>query len=187
MHAEYPENGVVIDNPPFSIFTKICGFYTANNIPFFLFGPGMTILSCVKYCSAVFVSDSIKFENGAVIRCNFATNMIGDVVATTAPRLAELISACKSQQKPKLKSYTYPIEVLRVSEMNCLCAQSVEFQVNRSQCKLKNKLDGIDNYGCVLLLSKKKAKEKEEAIKFYLSEKEIQMIKELDRKENETI
>ena len=33
-HAEYPEDGIVIDNPPFSIFTKICKFYTANNIPF---------------------------------------------------------------------------------------------------------------------------------------------------------
>ena len=31
-NAEYPENGVVIDNPPFSIFTNICKFYKAYNI-----------------------------------------------------------------------------------------------------------------------------------------------------------
>lgn len=42
-NAEYPENGVVIDNPPFSIFTKICRWYSEKNIPFFLFGPGLTI------------------------------------------------------------------------------------------------------------------------------------------------
>ena len=26
-NAEYPENGVVIDNPPFSLFTKICAMH----------------------------------------------------------------------------------------------------------------------------------------------------------------
>lgn len=43
--AEYPENGVVIDNPPFSMFTSIVKFYVARGVPFFLFGPGMTIFS----------------------------------------------------------------------------------------------------------------------------------------------
>jgi len=52
-NAEYPENGVVVDNPPFSIFTKIVRFYCDRRIPFFLFGPGMTIGSCTRYCTAV--------------------------------------------------------------------------------------------------------------------------------------
>ena len=47
-NAEYPDNGVVIDNPPFSIFTKICKFYSENNIPFFLFGPG-TLVTVADY------------------------------------------------------------------------------------------------------------------------------------------
>lgn len=32
-NAEYPEDGIVIDNPPFSIFTEIVKFYTATGIP----------------------------------------------------------------------------------------------------------------------------------------------------------
>lgn len=31
LNAEYPENGVVIDNPPFSMFTKIVRFYTTTH------------------------------------------------------------------------------------------------------------------------------------------------------------
>lgn len=54
--AEYPENGIVIDNPPFSMFSKICKFYTARHIPFFLFGPGMTIASVSTYATAVIIN-----------------------------------------------------------------------------------------------------------------------------------
>ena len=42
---EYPKNAVVIDNPPFSILSKICRFYEANKIRFFLFAPHLTLFS----------------------------------------------------------------------------------------------------------------------------------------------
>lgn len=48
-NAEYPDNGIVIDNPPFSMFTKIVRWYLANDVPFFLFGNGMTIMQICKY------------------------------------------------------------------------------------------------------------------------------------------
>lgn len=62
-HAEYPEDGVVIDNPPFSMFTKICKFYSERRIPFFIFGPGLTIFSCLKYCSVVVVASQTQKVN----------------------------------------------------------------------------------------------------------------------------
>lgn len=34
-HADYPDGCVVLDNPPFSILSKICEFYLDRNIPFF--------------------------------------------------------------------------------------------------------------------------------------------------------
>ena len=67
-NAEYPENGVVIDNPPFSLFTKICAFYSARQIPFFIFGNGLTIGRCYKFCTAVVVDSLIVFENGAKVQ-----------------------------------------------------------------------------------------------------------------------
>ena len=96
-NAEYPENGVVIDNPPFSLFTKICAFYSARQIPFFIFGNGLTIGRCYKFCTAVVVDSLIVFENGAKVQCNFASNLYGDAIAVTAPLLSQLIASCPSQ------------------------------------------------------------------------------------------
>lgn len=107
--AEYPEDGVVIDNPPFSIFTRIVGFYTTRKIPFFLFGPGLTIGSVFKYCTVIVVRDQIRFENGAMVKCNFASNLFGDTIAWSSPSLSKAIASCESQNfKVNLPKYRYP-------------------------------------------------------------------------------
>ena len=45
--VEYPEGCIVIDNPPFSIFSKIVYFYTKRSIRFFLFAPALTTIGPV--------------------------------------------------------------------------------------------------------------------------------------------
>ena len=45
---EYPEGCVVVDNPPFSILSKICEYYLERGIPFFLFAPSLTCLNGKK-------------------------------------------------------------------------------------------------------------------------------------------
>ena len=47
-HYDYPEGAVVLDNPPFSILTKICTFYLDRKIPFFLFAPSLTCFAGTK-------------------------------------------------------------------------------------------------------------------------------------------
>ena len=42
---DYPEGCVVLDNPPFSIITKICTDYMRAGIRFFLFAPYLTNFS----------------------------------------------------------------------------------------------------------------------------------------------
>lgn len=120
-NAYYPDNCIVIDNPPFSIFTSICGFYSARDIPFFLFGPGLTISQICKYCTAIIIDDQITFENGAKVRCNFASNLFGDTLIMTAPYLCKLLSTCPSQNvKINLPKYVYPEELLSVSDMQTI-------------------------------------------------------------------
>jgi hypothetical protein len=41
--ANYPKGYTVVDNPPFSIFSEIVKYYCANDIPFFLFAPALTM------------------------------------------------------------------------------------------------------------------------------------------------
>ena len=168
INAEYPENGIVIDNPPFSMFTKICKWYTAAGIPFFLFGPGLTITSICKFCTAVVIYESVTFENGASVRLNFASNLYGETMITTAPTLGRMIAACPSQKPKKpLPSFEYPREVLSVSDMQTIARNGIEFSVSRDECRIIRDLDchpkkgGL--FGDHLLISSAKAREKEAA------------------------
>ena len=167
-NAEYPDDGVVIDNPPFSIFTKCCAFYTMHHIPFFLFGPGLTIASCCKYCTAVIIYDQIVFENGAKVKCNFASNLFGDTMIMTAPLLNDLIASSPSQNvKANLAKYRYPDEILSVSDMQTICRGGIDFAVSRKECEIIRDLDmhpsGGGLFGDHFILSKKMGAEKEAA------------------------
>ena len=44
-HYDYPDGCCVLDNPPFSILSKIVAFYIERNIDFFLFAPTLTLLN----------------------------------------------------------------------------------------------------------------------------------------------
>ncbi len=146
LNAEYPENGVVIDNPPFSMFMKIVRFYSEAKIPFFIFGPGMTIANCCKWCTAVIVGEQIKFTNGAKIRVDFATNLMGDTLVTTAVRLTQLLNLCPSQNtKVNLPSYIYPDEVLSVSDFHTLARGEEDFSLSRRDAVVIKRLDLYPN------------------------------------------
>ena len=186
-HAEYPEDGVVIDNPPFSMFTKICKFYSENEIPFFIFGPGLTIFSCLKYCSAVIIAPNIKFSNGAIVQCNFATNLLGDVLVTISPGLSEAIAACPSQnQKVNLPKFRYPQELLSVSDLQTMAKGNLPFSVNRNEAVIVKNLDKHPKkgglFGTHLLISEAAAVKAAavKAIPIPLSEREKRIINNLN-------
>ena len=185
-HAEYPEDGVVIDNPPFSMFTKICKFYSERRIPFFLFGPGLTIFSCLEYCSVVVVAPQIEFSNGAKVKYNFATNLIGDTLVTISPELSKAIAACPSQpQKAKFAKYRYPEELLSVSDMQTMAKGDLPFSVNRNEAVIVTNLDNHPKKGGLSgnhLLISKAAAVKAAAVKVIpitLSERERAIIDNL--------
>lgn len=162
-HAVYPDDGVVVDNPPFSIFTEICKFYSAARIPFFLFGPGLTIFSVLKYCSVVVINPQIEFDNGAKVQCNFATNLIGDTLVTTAPALGNLITQCKSQTpKANLPKYGFPPEVLSASDFQCIARGDEVFSIKKSEAMVIRDLDCFPKrcglFGNHLLVSEAAAK-----------------------------
>ena len=185
-HAEYPEDGVVIDNPPFSMFTKICKFYSENEIPFFIFGPGLTIFSCLKYCSAVIIAPNIKFSNGAIVRCNFATNLLGDVLVTISPGLSEAIAACPSQNhNVNLPRYCYPKEVLSCSQLQTMAKGNIPFSIHRDEAVIVRNLDNHPKkclFGNHLLISEAAAVKAAavKAIPIPLSDREKRIISNLN-------
>ena len=78
---EYPEGCAVVDNPPFSILASIVDWYLFRNIPFFLFGPTLTIIGLLRKasrkekCCVILIGNQITYENGATVQTSYVTNM----------------------------------------------------------------------------------------------------------------
>ena len=135
---------VVIDNPPFSILSKIIKFYKERNIPFFLFAPRMTCLSGVtasmQNLTAVFIageSGAIIYENGASVSTAFLTNMAGDLKIWVSETLAEKINMVNKSSRKSLPKYIYPNEVFKAADSG-LCA---ELKIDRADTLPVNALD----------------------------------------------
>lgn len=191
-HAVYPDDGVVIDNPPFSIFTEICKFYSEAKIPFFLFGPGLTIFSALRYCSVVVISRQITFSNGAKVKCNFATNLIGDTWATTAVALDQALSKCKSQDNVKrLTKYSFPVNLVSVSDLQRISRGDEDFSIKKTDGVICQNLDlfpkGTGLFGDRVLVntqcgraSQRAVERAAAAIPIGLSKREQRIIEKLD-------
>lgn len=169
---EYPEGCVVLDNPPFSILSKICAFYLDRGIPFFLFAPSLTALSSGNVAlrmNHLICDANIEYENGAVVRTAFVTSYGGDIVAQTAPGLGravqEAVDRLKAKKSRSLPKYDYPDNVVTAAMLGRYAKYGVDFEVRRDECALISKLDaqaeaGKTIFGGGLLLSERKAAER---------------------------
>ena len=169
---EYPEGCIVVDNPPFSIITKICRWYKARNIDFFLFSPHLTLFSARNIewtCIVTFAP--IIYENGADVKTDFVSTLFGDIRIMTAPELRRrIVAACKQakQDKLQLPKYKYPNNVTSAALLGKI-APHVEFVVRASECQFISRLDsqngGPNIFGGGVILSDAKAAEKAAAEK----------------------
>ena len=67
---EYPDGCLVLDNPPFSILTKICRYYLDRGIRFFLFAPSLTCLcgsSVATRMNHIVCDSNIIYENSETL------------------------------------------------------------------------------------------------------------------------
>ena len=184
---EYPKGWTVVDNPPFSTFTKICHFYEERKIPFFLFAPHLTgfnasMESCFVICGA-----SIVYDNGAEVNTSFRTNL-EDAVVRTAPDLLQAIEAIRKdgREKKRFPRYRYPRELFTASMGERIARSGIEFRVRKEEAAFIRRLDDQMSekktiFGGGLLLCEEKALEAEESkrraeeskvIRFELSDRE---------------
>ncbi len=151
---EYPEGCCVVDNPPFSILTKIQGYYLAHGIRFFLFAPALTCLSgkdTTMKVDHILCDGDITYANGANVNTAFVTNLEDRYVIESDPdlgdRIREANTARLKQTKRKVGNYEYPDEVLTAARANWLAAHHTPLRIEReSACRLP-KLDEQVAYG----------------------------------------
>ena len=169
---DYPEDRVVVDNPPFSILARIKRFYVERDIPFFLFAPSLTILSGMREPAGIdhiVCNACVTYENGAVVRTGFVTNLAPDIAMETAPELGRAVNeACDrlaKQGKRELPKYAYPDDVLTAARAQWLAQHGERLVIKASDCVRISAMDaqreqGKAVFGCGLLLSERAAAER---------------------------
>lgn len=172
-HETYPDGCVVIDNPPFSILSQICRFYTERGIQFFLFAPALTLFSTAAgTCNYLPMSCRITYENGADVRTSFVTNL-GNYKIETVPELWRLVDGLNAQNtnenETELPGYTYPDCVMTPIRI-APTAKWITLRVRAEDASFIRALDtqrdhGKTIYGAAFLLSEKAAAEKAAAEK----------------------
>lgn len=195
---EYPDGCIVVDNPPFSIITKICRWYIAHKIDFFLFAPNLTLFSARSIeWTGIVTNAPIIYENGANVKTDFVSSLFGDIRVMTSPDLRRrIVEACKSA-KSQLPKYRYPDNVTSSALLGKI-APYVDFVVRADECRFISRLDsqkgGAGIFGGGVLLSNAKAAEKaaaekaaaekaaeRESIVWGLSDRERRIIDELSK------
>jgi len=174
---DYPDGGcVVVDNPPFSILTKILDFYEATGRDYFLFAPSLTGLSLVARHKTTFICCGvlITYENGASVNTAFVTSLEPGVVMRTDPELhlslAEVNKINLRHNVAELPVYEYPDYVITGALAQKYAKRGIEFVVPRNSAVFIRRLDsqaGTDKtiFGGGLLLSDKAAADKAAADK----------------------
>ena len=190
---DYPEDCVVIDNPPFSILSQILDFYVEKRIEFFLFAPQLTVMSSAgSRCNIVITGNQIIYENKAVVATSFVTNL-GEFKIDVDSALYRIVQDVVDAENQKMKRlrYSYPDEVLTATTIQKLAGRGVDLRIREEDCffirildnqrKAKNSL-----YGAGFLLSEKATAEKREAEKRE-AEKNKTIVWELSDREREII
>ena len=197
---DYSGDRVVLDNPPFSILSKIISFYNSRGVKFFLFAPALTLLSpvCEGYCG-IAVGASITYENGAKVSTSFATNLESNA-AMTSPELYKIITEENKKNERKLHrelpKYDYPDNVITATFLQKLSKYGISFFVPKNESVRISALDMQKEskktiFGKGLLCSDRVAAEKAAAEKaaaekidtniWELSDREREIVKSLGK------
>ena len=171
---KYPSGCVVIDNPPFSIISEICEWYTSKRINFFLFAPTLTLIGIMRgSANYVACGSSVVYDNGARVNTSFVTNM-GKNKIVAAADLREILDGENKKNLRKLRrelpKYSYPDEVLTATMLCYMAAHGVSLEIGERDTHFIRSLDaqkasGKGLFGSGFLLSEKAAAEKAAAEK----------------------
>ena len=187
----YPKGCVVIDNPPFSIISEICEWYTENGIAYFLFAPTLTLLGIMRgKANYVACGSGVVYENGASVNTSFVTNL-GSKKIIAASDLREQIDEANKENLAKqhktLPKYEYPDEVLTATMLCYMAAHGVSLEICADDVHFIRGLDaqkesGKALFGSGYLLSKKAAAEKAAAEKVRVRDTNVWELSDREKK-----
>ena len=166
---DYSGDCVVLDNPPFSIISEICEWYTERKIPFFMFAPTLTLLGIARgTMNYVACGAGVTYENGANVNTSFVTNL-GNKKIIASAELREIVEEVNKENLRKLHKelpkYSYPDEVLTATMLCYMAAHGTSIEIDAKDTYFIRALDsqketGKGLFGSGFLLSEQSAERK---------------------------
>ena len=191
---EYPEGYTVVDNPPFSILSEIVKYYNARSVRYFLFAPCLTNFQA-RDCSHVIADCNITYENGAVVRTAFVTNLDTVYKVRTANALRDAIEKANDEnvkaRRKQLPKYKYPDHVITAARVSYMAKHRVEYGLKFTDgfCRIgaldAQRAAGKSIFGDGYLLSDDAAAEHAAAEHWQLSERELKLVEMLGKGERD--
>lgn len=128
---DYPENCVVIDNPPFSCISEIARFYKEKGIDYFLFAPALTIFAIQAAKSRICVGATVTYANGAKVATSFISSR-GPLIRS-APELYRILKDADARNRrtevsAALPKYSYPDNVITASAVGLMSKHEIDYQ-----------------------------------------------------------
>lgn len=189
---EYSQNCAVVDNPPFSMLSKIIAFYHRRHIRFFLFAPALTLFSSSSSSSSTCLpcGVTITYENGAQVPTSFVTSMDDAAVRVrTVPALYQAVKAANeknlSASKKSLPRYEYPDNIITAAMCQRWCKYGIDYKLLVSDSLPIGALDaqrsrGLSIFGNGFILGSRAAAERAAAERWTLSEREKEIVRYID-------
>ena len=151
VNYEYPRDCVVVDNPPFSILSKIVRFYTAHSVPFFLFGPALTLFTAPDCDVTYIIADAdIVYDNGAVVRTGFVTNLCPDIRIWCCPQLKQAIAKAQETPSKQKRGFVYPDNIVTAATLGKIAAHQTELIIYKKSCQYIHDSDSARAQGRAL-------------------------------------
>ena len=191
---EYPEGCVVVDNPPFSILSKIVAWYTARGVKYFLFGPTLTLFSSSSSSTKIVCGATITYANGAQVNTSFLTNLWGDKAIICDGELCKRLETVDAETRPRKvqAKLAYPDCVTSAALLSKISKHGVSLTIPYEEMRSIKKIGKQSIFGGGFLLSskaaaekaaaEKAAAEKAAAEKIQLTDVELRILAELDGK-----
>jgi hypothetical protein len=164
---DYPSGCTVVDNPPFSITSKILEFYDRHDIPFFIFANGLTLFTAphLKRLTYICAGTSIEYQNGAKVCTGFITNMSPEICIRSCPELHDAIEKCNKtnckKTKKEKRKLEFPDAFITAARCNWLSTHHTRFMIRRKDSVYLSGLESIGGvFGGGYLLSERAAAER---------------------------
>lgn len=169
---DYEAADVVLDNPPFSILSRIVTFYVQRGIRFFIFAPTLQLCPKSEFkvrgkITAVVCGANIIYANGAVVNTSFITN-----IWPNSPAMVVCGSLCKAIEQAQkairkdksVRRVKYPPNVVSGALLSKLAKRGIDWTLPSEETFYISKLNcGQSVYGGGFLISERLAAERSAA------------------------